>query len=156
MLIEIDKPPLIGRACACFACSTLLILETTMPSSKRDHARMERHLIVSLTDACEAAKAEIVGFEWLTHEADYQAFPQSLRVIWVFDTILNKGRALKAGQDKLMVAMTSTALQKAGLTALNVERHTYFDSEEECAASQGGDWVKRLAKVHGVRGNKLG
>lgn len=35
-----------------------------MPSSKRDHARIERRLIASLTDACEAAKAEIVGFDW--------------------------------------------------------------------------------------------
>ncbi|MGU0799789.1 hypothetical protein ACSETL_32560, partial [Pseudomonas aeruginosa] len=57
-----------------------------MPSSKRDHARIERRLIASLTDACEAAKAEIVGFDWLTHEANYQAFPQSLRVIWVGDS----------------------------------------------------------------------
>lgn len=127
-----------------------------MPSSKRDHARIERRLIASLTDACEAAKAEIVGFDWLTHEADYQAFPQSLRVIWVFDTMPNKDRALEAGQDKRMVELTSTAFEKAGVTALNVKRHVYFDSEEECAASQVGDWVTRLSKMHRVRGNNLG
>ena len=54
-----------------------------MPPASRDHARIERHLIAALTDACEIAKAEIPGFEWLTHTVDYRAFPQSLRVIWV-------------------------------------------------------------------------
>lgn len=127
-----------------------------MPSSKRDHARIERRLIGSLTDACEAAKAEIVGFDWLTHEADYQAFPRSLRVIWVFDTLLNKERALAAGQDQRMVELTSIALEQADVTVPNVQRHVYFDSEEECAASQGGDWVKRLAKMHRPRGDNLG
>ncbi len=77
-------------------------------------------------------------------------------MIWVFDTMPNKDRALEAGQDKRMVELTSTAFEKAGVTALNVKRHVYFDSEEECAASQVGDWVTRLAKMHRVRGNYLG
>jgi len=127
-----------------------------MPSSRRDHSRIERCLIASLTDACETAKAEIVGFDWLTHEADYQSFTQSLRVIWVFDTKANKDRALAAGLDTRMVELTSTAFDKAGVTAPNIERHVFFDSEQECTASQGGDWVKRLAKMHRVRGSKLG
>lgn len=127
-----------------------------MPSSKRDHARIERRLIASLTDACETAKAEIVGFDWLTHEVDYQAFPQSLRVIWVFDTEANKGRALEAGLATRMVELTSMALDNADVSAPHVGRHVYFDSEEECTASQGGDWVKRLARMYGVRGNNRG
>ena len=52
-----------------------------MPPTKRDSARIERRLVATLTDACETAKAEIRGFEWLTHTVDYTAFPQSLRVI---------------------------------------------------------------------------
>lgn len=54
-----------------------------MPPASRDHARIERRLIAALTDACEIAKTEMPGFEWLTHTVDYHAFPQSLRVIWV-------------------------------------------------------------------------
>ncbi|MGK9546088.1 hypothetical protein O6486_23965, partial [Salmonella enterica subsp. enterica] len=60
-----------------------------MPPTKRDTARLERRLVATLTEACETAKAEIPGFEWLTHTVDYAAFPQSLRVIWVFDTRAN-------------------------------------------------------------------
>lgn len=39
-----------------------------MTSSKRDHARIELRLIASLTEACEAAKVGIVGFDWISHE----------------------------------------------------------------------------------------
>jgi len=49
-----------------------------------------------------------------------------------------------------MVKLTSTAFDKAGVTAPNIEQHVFFDSEQECKASQGGDWVKRLAKMHRV------
>ena len=41
-----------------------------MPPGKRELARIERRLIATFTDACEAAKAEIQGFTWLTHTAD--------------------------------------------------------------------------------------
>lgn len=46
---------------------------------KRDQTRMERQLSSCLTQACEAGKAEIVGFSWLTHEVDYARFPESLQ-----------------------------------------------------------------------------
>jgi hypothetical protein len=119
-----------------------------MPSSKRDHARIERRLIAALTHACETAKAEIIGFDWLTHEVDYQAVAQSLCVVWVFDTQANKDQALAAGQDKRMIELTSLALSDAEVTIKHVQRHVRFDSEEACMASHAGDWVKRLAKLH--------
>lgn len=77
--------------------------------SKRDQARIERRLVVTLTEACETAKAEIVGFAWLTHEVDYSAFPASLRVTWVFDTLANKRQALAVGQAERMVELTALA-----------------------------------------------
>lgn len=61
-----------------------------MPAEKRELARIERRLIATLTDACEAAKAEIQGFTWLTHTADLNALAATLNVIWVFDTEADK------------------------------------------------------------------
>ena len=81
-----------------------------MPPASRDHARIERRLIAALTDACEIAKAEITGFEWLTHTVDYRAFPQSLRVIWVFDSVASKAHALATGADARMRELTTAAL----------------------------------------------
>ncbi|WP_232964676.1 MULTISPECIES: hypothetical protein [Pseudomonas] len=51
-----------------------------MPLTKRDAACIERRLIISLIEACETAKSEITGFDWLTHTVDHSALPKSLRL----------------------------------------------------------------------------
>ena len=116
-----------------------------MPLTKRDTARLERRLVATLTEACETAKAEIPGFEWLTHTVDYTAFPQSLRVIWVFDTRANKDLALANGADQRMRELTAAALQDAEVDSVKIEPCVRFDSEEACNLQHGGDWRARLA-----------
>lgn len=115
-----------------------------MPLSKRESAHLERRLVATLTEACETAKAEIQGFEWLTHTVDYNAFPQSLRVIWVFDTRVNKDLALSSGADERMRELTAAALHEAEVDAVRLDRCVHFDSEEACRAQHGGDWGLRL------------
>jgi len=114
--------------------------------SKRDQARIERRLAATLTEACETAKAEIVGFSWLTHEVDYAAFPASLRVVWVFDTQINKDKALAGDLRERMVELTAVALEAADVVLDNVTAHVQFDSEEQCQRANGGNWQQRLAR----------
>ncbi|TFY86588.1 hypothetical protein DYL59_21885 [Pseudomonas kairouanensis] len=120
-----------------------------MALSKRDTTRIERNLVATLTEACETAKAEIPGFEWLTHTVNYDAFPASLRVIWVFDTQANKDHALASGQEARMRDLTALALTEADLSA---SAPVYFDCEEACQLKHGGDWRLRLAKLHTAKG----
>lgn len=117
-----------------------------MPSLNRDNARLERRLVATLTDACETAKAEIPGFDWLTHTVDYNAFPQSLRVTWVFDTRANKDHALSSGADLRMRELTAAALEDAEVAPIPMAHCVRFDSEEECHAGHGGDWRRRLTR----------
>lgn len=117
-----------------------------MALSKRDAARIERSLVNTLTNACETAKAEIPGFEWLTHTVDYAAFPASLRVTWVFDTQANKDAALANGHDARMRELTAAALHDAEVAPAQPHRSVYFDSEEQCRLRHGGDWRLRLAR----------
>ncbi|MGN8103864.1 hypothetical protein [uncultured Pseudomonas sp.] len=121
-----------------------------MPPASRDHARIERRLIAALTDACEIAKVEIPGFDWLTHTVDYHAFPQSLRVIWVFDSVASKAHALATGADARMRELTTAALDDADVHVPNIARCVSFDSEEECHLRHGGDWRRRLATLRGI------
>ena len=123
-----------------------------MPLTPRERARLERRLVASLTEACETAKAEIPGFDWLTHTVDYAAVAQSLRVVWVFDTRANKDHALSTGANKRMRELTATALNDAEVCAANMERCVHFDSEQECHLRHGGDWRLRLANVHTANG----
>ncbi len=117
-----------------------------MLPSKRDQARIERQLSRCLTDACEAAKAQIVGFSWLTHVVDYDRFPESLQITWIFTMEAQKTDALAQGQDALMRTLTRAALDQAGIDMEKLIAPVRFDSEEACKRSDGGDWQRRLAR----------
>lgn len=118
-----------------------------MSNSQREQGQIERQLVASLTRACETAKSEITGFQWLTHEAEHHAFPASLQIIWVFDTRENLTRALETGLGKRMYQLSAEALKEAEVALDTVEAHVRFDTEEECARVHGGDWQSRLASL---------
>jgi hypothetical protein len=54
-------------------------------SMRKNDKKLEREIIRELTRVCEDAKFDHEGFIWLTHEVDYQRFPQSLKVTLVFN-----------------------------------------------------------------------
>ncbi|MGE8060692.1 hypothetical protein [Pseudomonas sp. NPDC089547] len=111
---------------------------------KREMARLERELVACLTEACETAKAEIVGFSWLTHRLDPEDFPASLRITWVFEQEADKAAAVAGDAKVRMLALTEVALEQAGIQLDHPAWHVRFDSEEACQQSHGGDWAKRL------------
>ncbi|EKG41499.1 hypothetical protein GE543_15410 [Pseudomonas sp. SZ57] len=123
-----------------------------MPSSKREQAHTDRRLVSALTNACETAKAEMPGFCWLTHEVDYAAFPASLQVVWVFDTLADKNAALQRGLDKRMIGLTVEALDDAQVSLSNAAAHVHVDCEEQCLRENAGDWQQRIKRKYARRG----
>ncbi len=123
-----------------------------MPSSKREQAQTDRRLVSALTNACETAKAEMPGFCWLTHEVDYAAFPASLKVVWVFDTLADKNAALQRGLDKRMIGLTVEALDDAQVSLSNAAAHVHVDCEEQCLRENAGDWQQRIKRKYARRG----
>jgi hypothetical protein len=117
-----------------------------MSLTKREQSRIERTLAATLTDACEAGKAEIVGFQWLTHDVDYQRFPASLRVIWVFASQAEQDAAIAKGQERLMQQLTAAALQAAEVSLDNPAAHVHLDNEQQCLRVDGGNWQQRLMR----------
>ncbi len=111
---------------------------------KREMARLERELVACLTDACETAKTEIVGFTWLTHRLDPENFPASLRITWVFEQEAEKVAAVAGEAKARMLALTRQALDHAGIQLDHPAWQVRFDSDEACKQSHGGDWAKRL------------
>lgn len=113
--------------------------------AKRERGKLERQLVASLTDVCEQAKAEVAGFVWLTHCVNYQHFPKSLVVIWVFDTDAHLTSALKSDAKQHLHDLTAIALAEAGVMLdSSVTCHIDFDSEQACLRAHGGDWQRRL------------
>ena len=108
-----------------------------MPSPKRKYSGIERELIRSLTLACETAKSEIVGFQWLTHDVDYEPFPQSLRVTWMFDNEANRARALSSPDKARMLALTQVAFDEVGISVSSVAEHVAFSVEQAARGTRG-------------------
>ncbi|MEH6501707.1 MAG: Fis family transcriptional regulator [Pseudoalteromonas distincta] len=108
---------------------------------------VEKQLVASLTAACEAAKREIPGFLWLTHEGDSRLSPGSLHVVWVFDTQESLAHALETGQGKRMYGLTAEAFRQAAVPITAAEAHVSFDTEEACERHNAGNWQARLAML---------
>lgn len=117
-----------------------------MSLSKREQSRIERTLAATLTEACEAGKAAIVGFQWLTHDVDYQRFPASLRVIWIFASQAEQDAAIARGQQGLIQNLTAAALQAAAIQLDTPAVHVHLDNEQQCLRVDGGNWQQRLAR----------
>lgn len=122
-----------------------------MPPGKRELARTERRLISTLTEACETAKGEIKGFAWLTHTADLNALANTLKVIWVFETLADRKLALVDAKTRIFELM-AIALNEANIDLTPSDHSVHFDSEEECQRTHGGDWSIRLTQLHVAKG----
>lgn len=123
-------------------------------SSKRKFSGIERELIRALTTACETAKSEIVGFQWLTHDVDYDASPRSLRVTWVFDTEANMSRALGSPDKARMLELTLAAFDEIGITVSNIAAHVAFRSEQRLAATPPDNGPVALDSSRQARGKR--
>ncbi|WP_223503728.1 hypothetical protein [Pseudomonas sp. GL-RE-29] len=122
-----------------------------MPPGKRESARIERRLITTLTEACETAKGEIKGFTWLTHTADLNALAETLKVIWVFETLADRKRAQVDAKARIF-ELTAIALNQADIDLIPSDNSVRFDSEEECQRNHAGDWKIRLTQSRGAKG----
>jgi hypothetical protein len=122
-----------------------------MKPGKRELAQIERRLITTLTEACETAKGEIKGFMWLTHTADLNALAETLKVIWVFETLTDRTLAQVDAKTRIF-ELTAIALSEASIDLPPSDRNIRFDSEEECQRTHGGDWNTRLAQSSVAKG----
>ncbi|TXR36355.1 hypothetical protein FVE88_19170 [Ectopseudomonas mendocina] len=108
-----------------------------MPSPKRKYSAIERELIRMLTTACETAKSEIVGFQWLTHDVDYERFPQSLCVTWLFDSEASRARALASSDKARMLELTLAAFDEVGISVSSIADHVAFSVERPARGKRG-------------------
>lgn len=102
---------------------------------KRDNAIRE-----ALTRACERALEREDGFQWLTHQVDYDRFPQSLSVLCIYQT----NAELKAADTDGLARIIGEELATIAIPLKDIRRHVAFDTEENCEAQHGGRWNHRL------------
>ncbi|WP_019530677.1 hypothetical protein [Dasania marina] len=111
------------------------------PKSKTQK-KLDHAITLALTEVCESLLKQVLGFQWLTHQADYARFPGSLMVTCVFDT---EAHRQAQADSAAMRSLIQAALLKIGVTLPAVVKQVVFDSEEACTQQCEGDWQRRLA-----------
>ncbi len=111
---------------------------------KKSDKKYEKAIREALTEACDIALNEVPGFQWLTHQVNYNRFPDSLSVVCIFDTKSELASALLAQQDDFLRSVIREKLSAVGISMKDMSRQICFDSEEACAFEHGGRWQERL------------
>lgn len=119
---------------------------------RKTDKKLENLIRVALTEACETAREQHPGFEWLTHFADYDNFPDSLAVVCIYDTNANLANTDRDG----VRALIREKLSSIDIKITHTQRQVSFDTEENCQIDNGGRWQARFRGPRGRFGNAQG
>jgi hypothetical protein len=112
---------------------------------RKTDKKIDNQLRIELTDVCEVALKEIDGFQWLTHVVNYANFPNSLKVVCVFDTNTNLAVFMSHINKSELLCLIDNKLQKMGISLKNVSHHIVYDTQQNCEKDHQGKWADRLA-----------
>jgi predicted RNA-binding protein with PIN domain len=96
---------------------------------KKTDKKIDKQICQALTKACETAKQEVQGFQWLTHLVNYNQFPDSLSIICIFDTKADLEQAREQKKDQIIVGLIGTELALINIRFKELNRHVSFDTE---------------------------
>ncbi|MEZ9906333.1 Fis family transcriptional regulator [Vibrio breoganii] len=94
---------------------------------RKTDKKIENRIRSVLTEVCEDTLKGYDGFLWVTHTVNYSSFPQSLRIVCVFDTNQDRANFL-AGEGPLNVSTTiQKAFDQVGIQLKNVDKQISYE-----------------------------
>lgn len=111
---------------------------------RKTDKKIDNQLRAALTDVCETALKEFIGFRWLTHLVDYARFPKSIKVVCIFDTNDDLNAFMLKGANHELNTIIQKRFLALGITIPNIANHISYDSEENCDKQHDGRWADRL------------
>ena len=115
---------------------------------RKTDKKIDNQLREALTEVCETALKEFSGFQWLTHLVNYSKFPQSLKIICIFDTNDNLDRFMTMNNSEDLTSLMQSKLAEIdiGINLKSMSNYISYDTEEECAKKHNGKWALRLRR----------
>jgi len=111
---------------------------------RKSDKKLDNRLRAALTEVCETALKSKNGFQWLTHLVQFSDFPNSLKVVCVFDTNENLNTYMQSRRKEYLQSLIESKLKSIDIKLKNIVNHVSFDTEENCEKQHGGNWSKRL------------
>ncbi|MEZ8965980.1 MULTISPECIES: hypothetical protein [Vibrio] len=94
---------------------------------RKTDKKIENRIRSVLTEVCEDTLKGYDGFLWVTHTVNYSSFPQSLKIVCVFDTNQDRANFL-AGEGQLNVSTTiQKAFDQVGIQLKNVDKQISYE-----------------------------
>lgn len=112
---------------------------------RKTDKKLDNQLIKVLTNVCENALKNIDGFLWLTHTVNYNRFPQSLIITLVFDTNKHLSEYLASVDKTFLFNEVILALKQMNINLSHPSKQIVYDTEENCAQQDAGNWASRLS-----------
>lgn len=112
---------------------------------RKSDKKLDNQIREALTQLCEQELKSHLGFEWLSHQANYSNFPASLKVVLVFNNNENLLAFTNSPARDKVAKQISNALGKLVKKLPPSSRFLIFDSEQQCELQHKGNWRARLA-----------
>lgn len=112
---------------------------------RKTDKKIDNNLRLALTDVCEHALKDVDGFLWLTHLVNYSNFPQSLKVVCVFDTNAQLETYQQSDSKSKLESLIGDELHGLNIKLKKLSTHIAYDTEENCDKHNGGNWAARLS-----------
>lgn len=109
----------------------------------RNEKKIENSIIKALNIVCETLKDKQNGFIWLTHFVDYEKFPGSLKIVFVFDTNQHLVDAKNYNLFKNIFELTGSQLKQESVHIKRIENTVFFDTEENGADFDNVSWGRK-------------
>lgn len=107
---------------------------------RKSDKKLDNAIRDALTKACDQALERSDGFQWLTHQVNYNAFPTSLHIVCVYDSDERLGRA----NIEWLRQVIDAQLQAIDIRLKDASKQISFDTEQACAREHAGRWAERI------------
>jgi len=117
---------------------------------RKSDKKIDNQIRAILTELCESYFESIEGFKWLTHIVNYSNFPNSFKVICIFEQkndieqFLLLTSTANVNKNKVLTILNNK-LVSAGIKITKFDKLMKFDDEQSCLAEHNGNWANRLA-----------
>ncbi|CAH6857739.1 Fis family transcriptional regulator [Vibrio chagasii] len=111
---------------------------------RKSDKKIENQIRDVLTDVCEDTLKGYNGFLWVTHTVNFSSFPQSLKIVCVFDSNQDRTNFLEVGGQQQVASVIQSAFNQVGIKLKSIDKHLSFDTQENCDRDHQGKWNLRL------------
>ena len=110
---------------------------------RKTDKKLDNNIRKILNEVCETALSQVEGFIWLTHQASYNNFPETLYIMCAFEFNNDLDEAKRLKKDKLISDLICKKLAHINIK-IKADKQVGFDTQQNCDSQNNGNWLQRL------------